>query len=89
METLNDNQSNPTTEYDMQESTEIKHGGAESPLPETACRTAYSRAEIGDKAREWMHENFGPVKIKDEEDRDAYYLKLGVIYSFLCDHFPE
>ena len=59
----------------------------------TACsalRVAYSRAELADKLKDWMIELWGDSpKNLDPEQRDQWHRDNGLIYHFICDHFPE
>lgn len=63
------------------------------PSDETACspvRVAYSRAELADKLKDWMIELWGDSpKNLDPEQRDQWHRDNGLIYHFICDHFPE
>lgn len=54
-------------------------------------RSAYSRKDLAVKLREWMEKNSGkPSDYKDQpEQRDRWYRDAGLIYDFICDHFPE
>jgi hypothetical protein len=53
-------------------------------------RVSYSRAEIADKLKDWMIELWGdPPKNLDPEQRDQWHRDNGLIYHFICDHFPE
>lgn len=65
---------------------------AEERLARTACsplRVAYSRAELADKLKDWMIELWGDSpKNLDPEQRDQWHRDNGLIYHFICDHFP-
>jgi hypothetical protein len=52
-------------------------------------RVSYSRAEIADKLEDWMIELWGdsPKKLAPEQ-RDQWHRDNGMIYHFICDHFP-
>ena len=54
-------------------------------------RRAYSREEITAKLNQWMIAEFGnPREIpNDMRAREWWYRDLGLIYHFICDHFPE
>jgi hypothetical protein len=52
-------------------------------------RVAYSRAELADKLKDWMIELWGDSpKNLDPEQRDQWHRDNGLIYHFICDHFP-
>lgn len=52
-------------------------------------RVAYSRAELADKLKDWMIELWGDLpKNLDPEQRDQWHRDNGLIYHFICDHFP-
>ncbi len=63
------------------------------PSDATACspfRVAYSRAELADKLKDWMIELWGDSpKNLEPEQRDQWHRDNGMIYHFICDHFPE
>jgi hypothetical protein len=51
---------------------------------------AYSRAELADKLKDWMIELWGDSpKNLEPEQRDQWHRDNGMIYHFICDHFPE
>ena len=53
-------------------------------------RVAYSRAELADKLKDWMIELWvDSPKNLDPEQRDQWHRDNGLIYHFICDHFPE
>lgn len=66
---------------------------ADDRLARMACsplRVAYSRAELADKLKDWMIELWGDSpKNLDPEQRDQWHRENGLIYHFICDHFPE
>ena len=67
---------------------------ASGPSDETACsplRVAYSREEMEAKLREWMVKEFGHPRdyITDSDQRNAWYRDNGLLYHFICDHFPS
>ena len=50
-------------------------------------RTSYSRQELADK--DWLIELWGDSpKNLDPEQRDQWHRDNGMIYHFICDHFP-
>jgi hypothetical protein len=51
--------------------------------------TAYSRAELTNKLKAWMIEQWGIPKELDDDARDRWFLYNGLIFSFIFDHFPE
>jgi hypothetical protein len=52
-------------------------------------RVAYSRAELAVKLKDWMIELWGDSpKNLDPEQRDQWHRDNGLIYHFICDHFP-
>lgn len=52
-------------------------------------RATYSRAELADKLKDWMIELWGDSpKNLDPEQRDQWHRDNGLIYHFICDHFP-
>lgn len=63
------------------------------PSDATVCsplRVAYSRAELADKLKDWMIELWGDSpKNLDPEQRNKWHRDNGLIYHFICDHFPE
>ena len=67
-------------------------GKAQGPLGAAACsplRVAYSRAELADKLKDWMIELWGDSpKNFEPEQRDQWHRDNGMIYHFICDHFP-
>lgn len=64
--------------------TETLHAVACSPL-----RVAYSRTQLADKLKDWMIELWGDLpKNLDPEQRDQWHRDNGLIYHFICDHFP-
>lgn len=53
-------------------------------------RKAYSKDELGECLRTWMVEEFGiPKDITDPDERDSWHEKCGLIYHFICCHFPD
>ena len=54
-------------------------------------RVAYSREELASKMAEWMVRSFGhPMDYITEPDvRDKWLRDNGLIYQFICAHFPE
>ncbi|CAB4158632.1 hypothetical protein UFOVP736_65 [uncultured Caudovirales phage] len=52
-------------------------------------RVSYSRAELADKLKDWMIDLWGnSPKNLPPEDRDQWHRDNGLIYHFICDHFP-
>jgi len=66
--------------------------GGGAVLDVTPCsplRVAYSRAELADKLKDWMIELWGDSpKNLDPDQRDQWHRDNGLIYHFICDHFP-
>jgi hypothetical protein len=57
--------------------------------PDSPLRVAYSRAELADKLKDWMIELWeNSPKNLDSEQRDQWHRDNGLIYHFICDHFP-
>ena len=55
----------------------------------TMLRTSYSRQELADKLKDWLIELWGDnPKNLDPEQRDQWHRDNGMIYHFICDHFP-
>ena len=53
------------------------------------CKTAYSREEMLAEARAWMCNTFGaPSTIKGDE-REQWYVRLGIMADFITDFFPD
>jgi hypothetical protein len=52
-------------------------------------RTAYSHAEMLENVRKWMIENYGrPIEL-DEEAKDRWHERCGMLASFVYDNFPQ
>lgn len=52
-------------------------------------RVAYSRGELADKLKDWMIELWGDIpKNLGPEQCDQWHRDNGLIYHFICDHFP-
>ena len=60
-------------------------------MTRSPSRAAYSREEMEAKLREWMVKEFGHPRdhISDPDQRNAWYRDNGLLYSFICDHFPS
>ena len=55
----------------------------------SAERVSYSRAEIVEKMKQWMIEQWGEEpKNLEPDQRDQWHRDNGLIYHFICDHFP-
>jgi len=68
----------------------ITFGGEKPTTALPPLRVAYSREEIAAKLKDWMIELWGDIpKNLDPEQRDKWYRDNGLIYHFICDHFPE
>jgi hypothetical protein len=54
-------------------------------------RRAYSREELASAMAEWMVTSFGhPMDYITEPDvRDKWLRDNGLLYQFICAHFPE
>jgi hypothetical protein len=54
-------------------------------------RRAYSREELASAMAEWMMNTFGhPLNdINDSERLDRWYRDNGMLYQFICAHFPS
>jgi hypothetical protein len=51
---------------------------------------AYSHDEAINVAKQWMRDNYGIARELDEESRDRYHEKLGLLVDFLWVlHPPE
>ena len=51
-------------------------------------RTAYSREEMRDLSVKWMIEQFGIPKDMEDDERDRWHTRCGLLYHFIYDHFP-
>ncbi len=53
-------------------------------------RATYSRKEIALKMRAWMSVEFGEPGdyINEPDQREKWYRDYGMLYHFICDHFP-
>ena len=51
-------------------------------------RRAYSREELASAMAEWMVEMWGHPMELTEESRDRWMERNGMLYAFICDHFP-
>jgi hypothetical protein len=57
--------------------------------PKEAIRRTLSRAELADLLTTWMIELYGaPPKDLSPSERDQFHRDNGLIYHFICDHFP-
>ena len=52
-------------------------------------RVAFSRDELRDKLTEWMVAEFGIPRDLDEDARDRWHERCGLIYHFIMCHFPD
>ena len=54
-------------------------------------RRAYSREELASAMAEWMVNTFGhPLNDINDTDRlDRWYRDNGMLYQFICAHFPS
>jgi len=57
--------------------------------PPEPSRRAYSREELRDRVTAWLCEQYGRPIDLDEEAKDRWLTRCGLIYAFVCDHFPE
>jgi hypothetical protein len=51
-------------------------------------RQAYSRQELAAKMAGWMVETWGHPMELTEPSRDRWMERNGMLYAFICDHFP-
>lgn len=59
------------------------------PMTQEPLKQTYSRQELTDKLNDWMVELWGyDPKDLPPEQRDQWYRDNGLIYLFICDHFP-
>ena len=52
-------------------------------------RISYTRAEITEKAGEYMRTEFGPLRDKDDEAKGRYHEDLGLLIDFIIQNFPN
>jgi hypothetical protein len=55
----------------------------------TISKHAYSREELAGKMTKWMIAMWGHPMELTEESRDRWMERNGMLYAFICDHFPE
>lgn len=64
------------------------------PSDATACsprepiRLAYSREELAAKMAGWLVDTYGHPMELTEVSRDRWMERNGMLYAFICDHFP-
>ena len=58
--------------------------------PCSPIRVAYSREEIEAKLKEWMIAEFGHPRdyLTEPDAKERWYRDFGLMYHFICDHFP-
>lgn len=61
----------------------IRESGTKDPM-----RQAYSREELASKMSEWMVTTWGHPMETDDEGRGRWMERNGMLYAFICDHFP-
>ena len=61
---------------------------ANMPPANGPLRQAYSREEMRDASVKWMIEQFGIPKEMDDDERDRWHTRCGLLYHFIYDHFP-
>lgn len=87
---LSDGQQRFLLEYPQRISSIKKIQGASAPDAATGqpypVRREYSRAEIGEKAREFMEREYG--KSFDAQNRDEWFQRYGFLIHFVHEHFP-
>ena len=79
---------------EIEETAPLHDSRAEGGCLHQACsplRVTFSREEIALKMRAWMSAEFGePGDYIDEPaQREKWYRDYGMLYHFICDHFPE
>ena len=52
-------------------------------------RYTYTKEEMSNGLKAFMKDLYGDPKEMSPEDRNAYHAKLGLMYSFVCEMFPE
>jgi len=52
-------------------------------------RSSYSRQEIAEKMKDWMIEMWGHPMELNEDSRDRWMERNGMLYAFICDNFQE
>lgn len=53
------------------------------------ARRAYSREEMISEARLYMSNNYGMPATLDANEREHWYVKLGMMVDFISDMFPS
>jgi hypothetical protein len=61
---------------------------ANMPPANGPLRQAYSREELAAKMAGWMVEMWGHPMELTEASRDRWMERNGMLYAFICDHFP-
>jgi len=56
--------------------------------PREPLRVSYSRQELAEKMKDWMIETWGRPKDLKPDARDRWMERNGMLYAFICDHFP-
>lgn len=51
-------------------------------------RVSYSREELAEKMKDWMIETWGNPKDLKQDAQDRWMERNGMLYAFICDHFP-
>lgn len=52
-------------------------------------RKSYSSQEATDFAHDWLVQLYGKPRDMEEEERDRFYERAGLIYNLLTDMFPK
>jgi hypothetical protein len=74
----------------MKTPTNINAGECSPASPCSPIRVAYSREEIEAKLKEWMIAEFGHPRdyLTEPDAKERWYRDFGLMYHFICDHFP-
>jgi hypothetical protein len=81
----------PTTPHHPDSATEETSDGpgdAAACCPREPLRVSYSRDELAAKMAEWMLATWGHPMDLTEASRDRWMERGGMLYAFICDHFP-
>jgi len=53
-------------------------------------RQAWTRQEMATAAKAWLIDHYGSIpRDMESQERARWERDLGLLYAFLCDHFPE
>ena len=52
-------------------------------------RMSYSREEMRDCITTWLAKEYGKPINLSEESKDRWHERCGLLYHFICDHFPS